>query len=339
MDASRLHPYLGIIASLWRQGRSMPVVEPTGGWEAFARYLERAKMAGFFHAKIVKDQVESVFPVGFIQNLQRFRFHVSAQSSLLEEATAEVCSEIKSSGHKAVPLKGLWLNRKIYGDASLRRTTDGDIFVSPQAVGPLSEYMRSRGYRVMPPEHKIVWQTVYKKEGGFPFEAHILLSSPDENPPPSCEILERAGAWGEKDEGLELADALIYLSINNSRDNLVLFPGNIHDIAIIAGKLSAKQWDSVVERSNRWNWRAGVWLNLTCASDLFGSPAPAGVMKEIKPASWRVRCAWAALRWYRGTGMEVNNLPKGIGSLYKGSVIEDVSPIAYVLRRRALAAR
>ncbi len=339
MDAARLHPYLTMIASMWRQGRPAYSGQPPGGWEAFSRYLERAKMAGFFHAKIIEERAEPTFPASFVQGLERFRFHVMAQSSRLEEATAEVCSAVKSSGHKAVPLKGLWLNRRIYGDASLRRTTDGDILVPPSAIAPLSEFMLSRGYRVMPPEHKVVWQTVYKKEGSFPFEAHVLLSSPDENPPPSGEILERAGAWGEENEGLELADALIYLSVNNARDNLVLFPGNLHDIAIIAGRLSASEWTGVAERSQRWMWRAGVWLNLACANDLFGSPVPASVMKELKPASWRTHCAWAALRWYRGADMEVNNLPRGMGSLYKASVIEDVSPIGYVMRRRALALR
>ncbi len=328
-----------MVAALWASDPPVPLPEPPGGWGAFARYLERAKMAGFYHARIVAARAESSFPKDFLSSLQRFRFHVVAQSSRLEEAAAEVCAAVKDSGHKAVPLKGLWLNRRIYKDASLRRTTDADIFVSPETLPSLEKFMFARGYRRMPPEHSAVWQVVFKGEGLFPVEAHFLLSTPDENPPPSPEILGRAGGWGEPNEGLELPDALIYLAINNSRDNLILFPGNLHDIATIAGLLSPKEWEAVAERSARWKWGAGVWLNLSCARELFGAPAPEGVLETLRPSSWRLAFAWAALRLYRHTNLEVNNLPRGFGSLYKASVVEDVGPLAYVRRRRAMVIR
>ncbi len=328
-----------MVGALWAPGPAGPFSEPDGGWEAFARYLERAKMAGFYHARIVAAHAESSFPGDFLSSLQRFRFHIAAQSSRLEEAAAEVCAAVKESGHKAVPLNGLWLNRRIYKDASLRRTTDADIFVSPEALPFLEKFMLGRGYRRMPPEHSVVWQAVFRGDGLFPVEAHVLLSTPDENPPPSPEILGRAGGWGGPNEGLELADALIFLSINNSRDNLILFPGNLHDIATVAGLLSPKEWEAVAERSARWKWRVGVWLNLSCARELFGAPVPEGVLETLRPSYWRLVPAWTALRRYRHTNLEVNNLPRGFGSLYKASVIEDVGPLAYVRRRRAMAVR
>ena len=339
MNLARFHPYLQMVSALWGTDAPGLFAEPPGGWEAFERYLERAKMAGFYHAQIVSRRAETNFPESFLESLQRFRFHVAAQSSRLEAAAEDICVTLARSGHKAVPLKGLWLNRKIYQDASLRRTTDADIFVSPRALAPLEEFLFSRGYRRMPPEHKIVWQVVYTGEGLFPVEAHVLLSTPDENPPPSLEILGRAGGWGEPNEGLELPDALIYLAINNTRDNLVLFPGNLRDIAVIASRLGPQEWQSAKERATRWKWRAGVWLNLSCARDLFGAPVPANCIESLRPSSWRLASAWTALRRYRHTNLEVNNLPRGFGSLYKASVIEDVGPLGYVLRRRAMAIR
>ncbi len=336
MNLAQFHPYLKAVASLWEPSPPERFLEPPGGWKAFARYLERAKMAGFYHSRIVALRAQAMFPDDFLESLQRFRFHVAAQASRLEAAAEEACAAVEKSGHKAVPLKGLWLNRKIYGDASLRRTTDVDIFISPEALPPLEEHLLALGYSRMAPEHKIVWQAVYKGVGLLPVEAHLLLSTPDENPPPSEEMLARAGGWGEPNEGLELSDALIYLAINNTRDNLILFPGNLHDVAVIAGLLSPEAWESVVERAARWKWRAGVWLNLSCARGLFGAPIPAGILDPLRPSSWRLACAWAALKSYRAADLAVGNLPIGLGSLYKAAVTEDVGPLGYVRRRRAM---
>lgn len=334
MNLRSFHPHFRWLADFW-SGTPRAADGPASGWDGLLAWMKHGKLSGFVHQRAL-DAGIALSPA-VMQVLREERWHVMAANERIATDADALCREAAARGAKAVPLKGLWLNRNLYGDSSLRATSDIDLMASPSDVEVFHELLTVWGYTRMPPEHRVPYQAVFKRPGRTPVEVHTLLTTPDENPPPSAEILARAAGWGEPGEGLDPADNLIYLCINNAKDNLILFPGNLVDVDAMVRKHGGDTfWEAVVERTRRWRWSTGVWANLAFASELFATPVPDTVRRALQAPAWRRSALALGLRPYRSGALVPDNLPRGWGSLYKSAIVEDVMPLAYVRRRRAL---
>lgn len=337
MLLTKLHPYFDLLARTWRGSIPAPAGEPPGGWDNWLQWIFHGKMAGFLHQRVREQEIEAAFPPAVLQGLAHYRYQAVAVSERLEALAGKICEGLESRGFKAVPLKGLWLNRMVYSDPSLRRTTDVDLLVSRKALPVLESMLRQSGYRRSKSRYSPPWQVAFTGQGLTTVEAHLELTPPDENPPPAEEILARARPWGHPNEGLDAVDALLCLAINNAKDNLVVFPGNLCDIdALVRTPAMTGFWKSALERASSWKWRTGLYYNLVFAAQLYETPVPDNVLQVLKPPSWRRAAVSTALGRYRTDVLRVDNLPKGWGALFKTALIEDRGPAGYFLRRRRL---
>jgi hypothetical protein len=336
-NLERYHPYFLWVKQAWSGEVGFAPAEPPGGWESFHEWLFRGKLVGFFHQKICDRGIEDRYPAPFVSELKKDRYHIYANAKLLEELAAEVCGVVAAQGLKAIPMRGIWLNRNLYKEAGLRRTTDVDLFVPPEAIPLIEAHLAPKGYHRAQPEYAPIWQEVFKKEGSPTVEAHLLLNPPDQNPPPSAEILSRARNWGESDEGLEPSDAFLELTINNAKDALLMFPGNLYDLDALARKFAQGSfWSATIERARQWRWCTALKLTLEWTRELYGTPVPDDVFRSIDPPAWRVRAARVSLAWAGPDAWIDSILPRGLGALLKMAVVEDVTPLGYLQRRKAV---
>lgn len=187
--------------------------------------------------------------------------------ALAFEVTADhVLENLESAGVPALALKGTWLARLLYGDPSLRRSTDIDVLVRPGQLGEAVEAARALGYG--PPA------------GGGPRgrlpDLHLVLRHPAGLPPLE---LHRRVHWLEESFSLGVLDrSLLYEGRRRARP--------VDEVAMLLLFYARDGF-------------AGLRLaaDLGAAADAFELELPPGALQPLLAENPALGAAWgAALR-------------------------------------------
>ncbi len=97
-------------------------------WSELVRHAERHGVLSFLHAPL---SVLPTLPAGLRDYLRQRRELEQLWEARLGETLAEILAAFAAVPVHAVTLKGPVLGERLYGDASLRRSTDLDLLVAP----------------------------------------------------------------------------------------------------------------------------------------------------------------------------------------------------------------
>jgi hypothetical protein len=96
----------------------------------------------------------SLVPVSFEATVQAARGRAGRDARVLDAVGADLLRRLEQERIPAMPLKGPWLARRLYGDPALRPCEDVDLLVGPQHLAAATELVCAQGWdRVAEPGH------------------------------------------------------------------------------------------------------------------------------------------------------------------------------------------
>jgi hypothetical protein len=307
-----------ILRLLQRQTPGDPDWPPPAAWDwrTFAAACETHQLTPYIFWKLQKLPA-GVVPPGLLEQLRARFYEISAHNFLLATRLLELTSKFQNEGIPVLAYKGPALAKAVYGDMSLRKSSDLDLLVRPdnlvKAVGLLerlgfqSEPMLSSPqvipYRCNPANRRHVavseeipfrapdstyyvdlhWQLGYSDWRAFSPDVERMWERVEHQ-----QLLHGAVSTFSRED---LFLALCYHGTKHRWESLKW----LLDVAELlrSGKVD---W-SRVEQLTVNNRRAGTTVSLTIllARDLLGAPVPSGI-PSILPAADRTRALAEAIR-------------------------------------------
>nr|MBP7276114.1 nucleotidyltransferase family protein [Kiritimatiellia bacterium] len=184
----------------------------------------------------------------------------------------------------------------IYENIALRVMGDLDLMVPKEDALRAFEWVQTLGYRPSTKGNNDAGLNLDRyhhlfqlcREGSFPVELHWTIHH-SQRPPilPVEELWKRAEAirFGQvKLLGLSLEDLLLHIAWHPSGHHL--FEADLRPLCDIDWMLSRTtssriQWPVLRETAQRWGWSRGIFLTLRIAHELFHTPIPAAIEKEV----------------------------------------------------------
>lgn len=222
----------------------------------------------------------------------------AAMRQLLAVADLAWVQELLGTDQSWLLLKGPALSR-FYEDPSIRRFGDLDVLVRPEAIGAAIERLRADGTATMVDRNWAlmrragVGQFHFVLPSGTPLDLHWHLLNHRRlrrqftvDPGPIFDRAESVTVDGREVLTMSHVDTLVHTALHAaiSGGNVLRWFCDI-DRVVRAADLD---WDAVVHRTREWSATFSVGTILWRTRELFDTPIPASVIKELVPSIiWR----------------------------------------------------
>lgn len=220
------------------------------------------------------------------------RRHVTLQSNArLAETLLPTLDALDVAGVPVIPVKGLALTERLYGDLASRPCADIDILVRASDLSPARDVLRELGFyqRVKHGYKALVHQFHDPAWGRGGTADHVRLELHWALWADSTRRLGVDGLWQRALPGtllgrdilqLSLEDTLLHLAIHRTRSALRL--RWLVDVAELVRRHGADlDWTAYIERAGAAGGRTASWTVLRLADELLGAPVPATVMEAL----------------------------------------------------------
>jgi hypothetical protein len=136
------------------------------------------------HRAIVRGHAAEV-PAPLARTIARHAAAASDRTAALVAELHRIRAALDSAGVVSIPLKGLWLNQRLYGDVSIRISRDIDVMIRPEATGAALQALAKSGYAVPPvlsarqltAKARYAGQfLLHRHDGAFAIEPHWALA-------------------------------------------------------------------------------------------------------------------------------------------------------------------
>lgn len=220
------------------------------------------------------------------------RRHVTLRSNAtLADALMPILEGMDRAGIPAMPVKGLVIADRLYGDLAARPCADLDVLVRPTDYAAAGTVLHDLGFRQRgQPRYKAL---VHKFHGPawdrgsgsdhVRLELHWALWADSE------ERMGTDGMWdrsvrttllGHRIRTLSTEDTLLHLAIHRTKSALRL--RWVTDVAeLVRQEGDTLDWDAYLARARIARGRTASWVVLGLARDLLGAPVPATVMDDL----------------------------------------------------------
>lgn len=220
------------------------------------------------------------------------RRHVTLRSNgTLAAALLPILDGMALAGIPAMPVKGLVIADRLYGDLAARPCADLDVLVRPADYAAAGTILYELGFRQRAePRYKALVHEFHGPawdRGTGPdhvrLELHWALWADSERRMGTDGMWERSVAntlLGRPIRTLSTEDTLLHLAIHRTRSALRL--RWVTDVAeLVRAEGATLDWDAYLERARIARGRTASSVVLSLARDLLDAPVPPGVMDAL----------------------------------------------------------
>ena len=267
-------------------------------WEEVAAFTRDQGMQSLLLAQAEAAGLLSALPGNVSQSLYAAYSACWIGNRRLRGHLLRILSTLRANGIQAMPIKGIWLAERCYGELALRPITDLDLLVHRQDLERVDRLMVTLGYRSLPGKddphdfYGLTHQTAeYYRPDGELVEVHweltvrpaYLLSLPARD-------LWRRSTWvdfaTERVPALSPADELRYLCFHYAAQHQSARLIWLVDIARLASLLTCDwNWASFVAETIALGLATPVAVALQRAQAQLGVTLPEGVLTDLWKAA------------------------------------------------------
>lgn len=245
-------------------------------------------------------------PPGVMARLENDYYFSLTLSTTLQAAFRIIAASLAERRIEWIPLKGLLFGRTLYGSPDLRPMTDLDFLVRPENLEAASAALEALGYvrEIAPGRHAThaeMFERHYRRAAGafvVRVEPHSGLGQASRYHVDGEGLWERSVPvsrygitdWGQDARALAVEDNLTHLFLHQA--NAVF---DEHDLrgALDVHELIVQwrpDWERVLARARAWRVVTPMYVALSAAKALLGTPVPPKIMEAIRPGA--LRRAW-----------------------------------------------
>lgn len=236
----------------------------------------------------------NVVPTAWRDRAIRHRHVTLRANGVLASALGDVLDGLGASSIDVMPVKGLVIADRLYGDIAARPCADLDVLVRPRDLPRARETLRGIGFRQRPaPGYKALAHQFHDPAWGRGTGAdHVRLELHWALWADSDQRLGTAGLWDRAVDAtlldrsirsLSLEDTLLHLAIHRTRSALRL--RWVVDVAELVRHHGASlDWAAFVDRAGGARARTASWVVLALARGLLDAPVPADVLAGLRVA-------------------------------------------------------
>ncbi|MCM2357370.1 MAG: nucleotidyltransferase family protein [Geobacteraceae bacterium] len=268
------------IASLWSAGTD---------WDAFLSLVDRHGIP-VQALTVLRRHLGNAIPEHLAQELLVRKKRVAIRSLIQRSELVRVNRLLREHGIEMIPLKGVLLSQRQYGDPGIRVAGDLDILVRPGEAMAADRHLAASGYRnvytlterqsaaVMAHYHHFSY---CHKESGLLLElhwrSHFWSAEETEELWGSSTIVE---VWGERFACLDDAILFLFLCDHGSKHKWSLLKW-LSDIALLIAAGAIRDWDGLIALADRLGLRRMVVQGALLVHWLYGISLPQQLSKLV----------------------------------------------------------
>jgi Uncharacterised nucleotidyltransferase len=311
----------GLYALLGGQEVWWPALRTTAA-EFLASCAEH-DVQGLAHLRLGAVAHRDEWPPEIYRNLAAYAHRQAALEMLRGEEISLVLADLAAAGIRPVLIKGTPLAYGVYETPMCRPRADTDMLIREGEVAAARAVFARRGYTATVHCSDLFSQFEVQKEGRFGvvhvFDVHWKISTQPvfDKVLSYGEILPRAQAvpaLGPHAMTAGPVDALLIACVHpvmhHRNAQRVLW---IYDVHLLAGRLSAEEFDEFASLARRKQMAAICAEQLRVARTVFGTPVPPSVFDELSaPAEPEPSSDYLASqrRWHHELASSVRGLPR-----------------------------
>lgn len=240
--------------------------------------------------KTLKDFVE--IPEFVFERLENIRLNIISGALRSNAEFIEILRLFSQAQIKVIPLKGVILSQRLYGDMFSRGpSADMDLMIKESDRFKAADLLKKIGYQQVELNEFEAWQWHYdfSRPGACPLDLHWDITMMNR----SSDRIE--GFWlGAKraEAGLscyELSDEfnLLYLCVNliNSKGYKGL--KSLFDIRDLVEKSRDFRWEFLVDKASEYKIRNSVFAALIQAKNIVDADVPPAVLSRLKAGTFK----------------------------------------------------
>ncbi len=287
---------LSTVASVSPEGkeRLSSLLSGEVDWKHLMNLAVLHDIAPLLFRNLQANELNGLVPASHLHRLDQIYHQTLYRNVIFSDELSRVLTAFNQRGIPVISLKGTALAEMLYDNPALRTTSDMDILVRLDDLSRAGSLLAELGYeqaaslsRQSHPFHG----APYHRQATLPvfIELHWDLEDEKLINAPKHEIWGRARTLHlQVGDTLMLSpeDTLLFAIVQlcKSFDQLKA----LSDIAEMLRKYrDVLDWRYILESARSWGIAAGAYYSLKLAADLLEAPAPAGVIRELKPLAWR----------------------------------------------------
>ena len=285
------------------------IAQTVQDWQAVAELAASHGVVGWVRQSVARDGVP--IPPFVADGLRSAALAQVAHIARLDDALTKILAALRAADLPVILLKGPVLSRLVYPDPSLRPYSDIDLNVREPDEERVSELLLGTGLVEVPHgaeverqlhAHHVHGGAAYHRVfmapgGGVMVELHLDPLQMGLRPTREAARWERAQpvtVWPGA-LMLSLEDQLIQLSVHVHKHGFSRLIW-LKDIdLLVRANADTLDWHAVLAGARAEGLTSSVWYTLWLASQLFGTPIPAGPLRALAPmppVRWLYYLVW-----------------------------------------------
>lgn len=268
-------------------------------WRAGAQLARKLWLDSLLFWRIQTLGLSAQVPPDLLQNL-RFEYLRTAQRNarIYHELTL-LLKQFACANIPCIPLKGVYLAERVYGNIAARAMSDIDLLVKPGDLARVEDIMHASGYRGpketdWPPEEREHHGYAHRKNG-LAVDVHWnLIHAAHYGIVVDVEALwERsrpASIANQPAREMAIEDQVLYLCVHMTKD---FFHGSplrgLCDLAETLARAETLDWQALVRRAHEWGADASACVSLRLAKELLHSAVPDDALKALTHGETNLR--------------------------------------------------
>jgi len=271
------------------------LIEGGINWNFFLEIVSQNRLSYFFYDALKEIKLTQNIPEYVFEGLKTAHFYALQKSIIQHEELTDMLKALYLSGIPAIPLKGTFLSKYLYGNIAARGlSSDIDILIVKDKKSEAEKVLESIGYRFdsYPTIKKEnLWQYGYIKKNKTSVDFHWDIS-------PFSFVRKRIGDFREgtrlrKEKGLyyyefKEEELLIYLSVHFVDSTCLVKLLHLFDIAQLI-KMHEKKinWKEVVRKAENFRTSGSLYAALFLSHEILGSQVPKDILLQLQPGIWK----------------------------------------------------
>lgn len=275
--------------------KAIDLVKESVVWESF---IESAMKGGV--TALVYEGLKTVasyirVPQYVLDRLKSTYLFIVSKTNVQYKELMGLLSLFAKNDIPVIPLKGLLLSKRLYGDIAARgASVDFDFLIKEEKKEKAQVFLEGLGYSFNPDDEIKEWQW---QHNFFKVKATMIDLHWD------VTMMGRSqqrigGLWKgtrirEEDNvcyyEFKEEELLIYLSvnfINSSRFGQFRYVYDINEL--LRNYKDVLDWNSIIEKSKRWRVSNSLYAALKLSKNIFDSEVPLEVLQRLKPSFFKL---------------------------------------------------
>ncbi|MFN8446303.1 MAG: nucleotidyltransferase family protein [Caldilineaceae bacterium] len=266
-------------------------------WRALHELACEQRVSSLFWQRLEMHGLTDLIPESVRLLLQDHYYELTVENLRLYHELGVVLRHLRAQNIPVIVLKGAHLGSLVYPNSALRLMNDVDLLFAQNDIPAVAALFEKLGYagdetllleRHFATDHHLPRYS--KADSTASFEVHWLITYPDKAYTIAMnELWQRAQQGtiaGEPVLTLCPEDLLLHICEHATYHHLleqgIRFLCDID--ALVSRYTSNLDWAAVQERAKQWGWMKGVYLALTLAQRLLGTPIPVAALDQLQPA-------------------------------------------------------